>query len=555
MKILSITALFLFSVFAHHMAFAQVPVGLVFDVVTKTLQKTTDERLDEIMEDLNEIKTDIKALKTSPLRAALSALDDARKIKNEDERIHTIRSAKEFLLAAIHLQEDAERVALAHYTLGHVYLLLKEIDSAKSHFKEVLTVKTPYGKDGYWNSKRVYNQSIMILKRESSSILCAFNVNDSGGIEDGIKVKVQSENWCALYLGYRDKVSDSVKDLEKCIRSKNQLSCENLGKKLLISYIDENSHNSLTDSSLVLSQPFSAQHQEDVVIASSVLLSACSNISNYDTNAFINCHWMARALFQKKNYTQALKYDYELCKFWINSQKEKDHEDFYEDEEISNLAKKSCSFIYKEPLWSLTTEAMKIDLVQTLCTRGDLIACGQLFNQFDFYAQSVRSSATYLANSCWVEKNRPACDLTEKMTLRSSLPNRFYKLKINRLEIGLDKDGGTWDVRGDQNPDVRVMMFLKLPEDKVIKIYQSDLNVKELRTDASGNPISYLMDIQSELTIYVDALYFKPPSFIIKIYDVDPGYDDLIGEQLVTGFGFQKSFGSVLNAEISVIYP
>jgi hypothetical protein len=249
---LKVLILLLTSALTSTYAFSN-PTALIGVYLKYKDKKEIKEKLDQIHEDLEDIKSDLKLIKESNLKSAMSALSDAKEMVNPDEKIDSIRSAKHFLTQAINIETDPDRKVLAYYILGHVYLLLNEEATAQSQFKKVIRFR--YGvKSGLFTSDITHSQTITQLKRDASGILCSYN-------EQPKRIK---DDWCALHIGYLNATKINLIDLEECLHSEKRDHCGRVGFNLLQSYLNDHEQKSLDQSNLKLSDPFPSQHHEAI---------------------------------------------------------------------------------------------------------------------------------------------------------------------------------------------------------------------------------------------------------------------------------------------------
>ena len=518
-------------------------------------------QLDEIHEDIKEIKASIDILKSSSLNAALSAFSDAKKIKDETEKLDTIRSAKRFLLDAIHLESDVERKALAQYMLGHYYILVKEFESAEDHFKEVLFSKNKKS-NSWWSTNTTYNDAISTLKREASSILCAIYANKNKGSETNPD-KDLPYNWCAVSLAYSNiSALNDFNQLEDCVLKKDKTMCELVGQNLLMVYgktkeLSSVVVNDKTSAVLNVTSLFSPEDVEEVKISSTLLDSKCGSQNNSlvalkTHEDFLSCYLYSNALLSVGEHQSALDLNYKLCDMGVkNPNLEMGIVDLFKTIIKSNGI---CDNLSKEPYWSITSQEMRLGLIKERCIMDDLNACARLLTDKDFYDPLIKEVASHLLSRCFERNNQVACALIRNSNTN---PDKSYTIKINKLKVGLNPDGSTWDIRGDRNPDVNltiaVKAFLGGGLSHVYNIYKKNLSIKEVRADASGNPLTYVMDVNGEESFFVDERYITDFVIEYRIVDVDPISDDLIGEQATLKKAPIKKFGSVIDFETEIV--
>jgi hypothetical protein len=500
------------------------PTGLIGVYFKYRDRKEVKEKLDQIHKDLEDIKGDLNLIIDSHLKAAMSALSDAKDMVNPDEKIDSIRSAKHFLTRAINIEKDPDRKVLAYYILGHVYLLLNEETTAQRQFKKVIRFR--YGVEtSFWNKNITHSQTITQLKRDASGILCSYN-------EQAKRIK---DNWCALHTGYLHASKISLIDLEGCLHSEKRAHCERVGFDLLQSYLNDHELKGFNKTNLKLNDPFTPKHHEAIKYSKYFLFDSChepKSLSSVDH--FRACYGRAQVLFHENQFRESLAHYQTVCEYWFKNLKGE------EEETLKDLGQRACQSIYKEPLWHLMAERDKLGLVKSLCLDGDQVACGQILKFKHFYHPDLLYNvSSYVARKCLLEEQQAYCDLIDQTR---SHDRQLYKVHLKDIQVGRTQDGNLWDLTGDSNPEV-------LLEIRVggILIYHQQLEISEITSDADGNPTYYTLKLSPKESILIDQALLETSFIQFNLSDVDSISNDKMGEYIMPGKmrGLKAEFGAV----------
>ena len=507
--------------------------GLITAYMKQKDMREIKGKLAQIEKDLEGIKNDINLIIDSDLKAAMSALNDAKEMVNPEEKADSIRSAKHFLTRAVNISKEPDRKALAYYILGHVYLLLNEETAAKSQFKKVVQFK--YGTTtGLWNKETSYNKAITRLKRDASGILCTYQEVP----------KKLNENWCALHVGYLNASKIELGDLEDCLHTENKANCERVGYDLLQQYLSEHEKAQTEPLGLQLVDPFSNEHNEAIGYSKNFLYEGCEDPSKLSSQEhFKACFRRGQVLFHEGKFSETLKHYHTVCDYWFRTLKPT----VDEDDPLSQIGQEACQSIYRDPLWTLMGEGHKFGIVKDLCLEGDLQACGQMIKDKHFYHADLLSNiSSYVADRCLLQEEKSSCELIDQTQSRERKSSKFV---LNKVIVGLTPEGKLWDLTGDSNPEV----LLKITVGE-LTVYHQELGIAQITSDAFGNPLTYELTLEPKESLLIDQLYAAENTIRIVFSDRDPMSDDLIGEFEMKG-GLQPvktRFGSLSKIDLEV---
>ncbi len=490
-------------------------------------------KLAQIEKDLEGIKSDLNLIIDSDLKAAMSALNDAKEIVNLEEKADSIRSAKHFLTRAVNIAKEPDRKALAYYILGHVYLLLNEETAAKRQFKQVIQFK--YGvTSGLWNKETLYNQTITRLKRDASGILCSYQES----------AKRLNENWCALHVGYLNASKIELGDLEGCLHTEEKASCERVGFNVLQQYLNENESAEVRGEAFKLNDPFNSEHNEAIEYSKNFLYESCDEAHSLSSpEHFRACYRRGQVLFHEGKFGDSLSHYKTVCNSWFNTLKAS----LEEGDSQHQIGQSACRLIYREPLWSMVSEEHKLGLVKDLCISGDLQACGQLISDYHFYdSKLLKTVSTYVADRCLLQEDQASCELIDRTRAQARDTKQFV---LEELVVGLTPEGSLWDLTGDSNPEVLLQILV---DD--FTVYHQRLEISQIISDAAGNPITYILKLDPSKSILIDQEFAKERTIHVLITDIDPMSDDLIGKTEIKGGvrALQAPFGSVAKVHFRV---
>ena len=522
-----------FTLFISSSAIADPVTGLIGVYMKQRDMREVKSKLAQIEKDLAGIKSDLNLIIDSDLKAAMSALNDAKEMVNPEEKADSIRSAKHFLTRAVNIAKEPDRKALAYYILGHVYLLLNEESAAKSQFKKVVHFK--YGTtSGLWTKETSYNQVITRLKRDASGLLCSYQESP----------KKLNEDWCALHVGYLNASKIELGALEGCLHTESKANCERVGYDLLREYLSDHEKTDTPQVELKLHDPFGSEHHEAIQYTKSFLYETCEDSKGLSSpEHFKACYRRAQVLFHEGKFDETLSHYRTVCDYWFRNLKAT----LDQDDPLNIIGQRACQSIYREPLWSKMGEGHKLGIVKDLCLSGDLQACGQVVSDKHLYHADIRNSVSvYLSDRCLLKEEKPACDLIDQTRSKN---RRVFKIRINKMVVGLTPEGKLWDLTGDSNPEVLLQISVGN-----LNVYHQKLEISRITSDASGNPITYDLKIDPNESLLIDQEFAKQEIIRIKLSDLDPMSDDLIGEVEMKGglHPLKSPFGSVSSVDLGV---
>jgi hypothetical protein len=218
-------------------------------------------KLDVIKAGIDEIKGKIDVMINSHLKAALSALENAKLIENQDEKLDSIRSAKHFLTQAINIEETLERKVFATYLLGTVFLMLDETKVAQHHLQKVLD--TPFEVGGIVTSSTIHSPTIHRLKTDATAILCGLNQQTR-----------EVNRFCSYHILYQEGNAGTIDWIEGCIQTQDQVKCDQAASSALGHYIRKNQQEN-AKSSLDLIDSLDQLKDKEIKYLTPILKNEC----------------------------------------------------------------------------------------------------------------------------------------------------------------------------------------------------------------------------------------------------------------------------------------